>query len=246
MKWRPRRSKCWDAHLHLGSSRDGGVLTLPEVQRAMDEYEIERAVLFAIDEEKPGISFQNTNDKVLKTKSQEKRLIAFTRLDPRFGSKAITELKRCVRLGARGVKLHPRSEKFSPSQAEDIITEAESQRLPVCLHTSHEGNCRPSQWEPIFKRHKRIPFILFHAGKDAYEEAVTAAKRYRHLWLETSTLSYFRTGVILKKLGASRVVFGSDLPYSHPAVERLKLDLLLNARDQRKVFVENLKRILGE
>lgn len=239
-------SKCWDAHLHLGVSRDGGALALPEIQRAMDQYEIERALIFAIDERKPGISFQNTNNKVLKAHSQEKRLIAFARLDPRFGIKAMSELKRCIRLGARGVKLHPRSEKFSPTEAEDIIREAETQKLPIALHTSHENNCQPSLWESIFKRHKRIPFILFHAGKDAYEEAIAVARRNHHLWLETSTLSYFRTSVILKKLGASRVVFGSDLPYSHPALEKLKFDLFLNARDRKRVFLENLKRILGE
>lgn len=245
VKWR-RPSKCWDAHLHLGVSRDGGVLALAGIRRAMDQCEIERGVLFAIDEPKPGVSFQNTNDKVLKAHSQEKRLAAFARLDPRFKAKAVAELKRCVRLGARGVKLHPRSEKFSPTQAEDVIKEAERQRLPIVLHTSHEENCRPSLWENIFKRHKRISFVLFHAGKDAYEEAIAVGQRNQNVWLETSTLSYFRTGVVLKKLGASRVVFGSDLPYSHPALEKLKLDLLLNERDRKKVFLENLKQILGE
>ena len=240
-----RQSKCWDVHLHLGLSRDGASLGLAEIRMAMDQYEIERAVLFAIDEAQPGPSYQKTNNRVLKAPLLEKRLIAFARLDPRAGS-AAAELARCVRLGARGVKLHPRSEKFSPLQAEALIAEVESQRLPIVLHTSHEKNCRPLSWEPVFKRHKRIPFVLFHAGKDAYEEAITVARRNRHLWLETSTLSYFRSGVILRKLGASRVIFGSDLPYSHPALERLKFDLLLNERDRRKVFSENSKRILGE
>jgi len=237
---------CWDLHLHLGLSRDGASLGLAEIRRMLDQYKMERGVLFAIDEARPGPSYQKTNDQVLKARSQEKRLIAFARLDPRTGSKAIAEFKRCVRLGARGVKLHPRSEEFSPLQAEALIREVENERLPVFLHTSHEKNCRPLSWEPVFRRHKRIPFVLFHAGKDAYEEALAVAGRHRHLWLETSTLSYFRTGVILRKLGASRVVFGSDLPYSHPAVERLKFELLLNGRDLEKVFSENSKRILGE
>lgn len=237
---------CRDLHLHLGLSRDGASLGLAEIRRMLDQYGMERAVLFAIDEVRPGPSYQKTNDQVLKAHSQEKRLIAFARLDPRTGSRAVAELRRCLRQGARGVKLHPRAEKFSPSQAEPLIAEAEKERLPIFLHTSHEKNCRPLSWEPVFRRHKRIPFVLFHAGKDAYEEAIALAGRHRHLWLETSTLSYFRTGVILRKLGASRVVFGSDLPYSHPAVEQLKFELLLNARDRQKVFSENSKRILGE
>ena len=114
------------------------------------------------------------------------------------------------------------------------------------LHSSHEPNCRPLEWEKIFRRHPRIPFILAHGGKDAFQEAIAVARRNPNVWLETTTLSYWRTKVILKKLGARRVVFGSDLPYSHPGVERFKLDLLLNHSDQQKVYSENPKRILGE
>ena len=50
---------------------------------------------------------------------------------------------------------------------------------------------------------------------------------------------------ILKELGVSRVVFGSDLPYSHPAVERTKLDLLLSPSEREKVYSKNPKKILG-
>ena len=207
---------------------------------------VSRAVVFAIDEADCGPSYEKTNSKVFKTVQKDSRLIPFARLNPRAGDKAFRELKRCQKAGARGVKLHPRSEKFSPREAEDLIAEIEKARIPVILHTSHELRSGPLEWEPLFRRHRRIPFILAHGAKDAYPEAITVARRNRHLWIETSTLSYWRTGEILKALGASRVVFGSDLPYSHPAVERLKLDLLLNPSDRQKVYSENPKRILGE
>jgi len=212
----------------------------------MKKYEINQAVLFGIDEANPGPTYEKTNDRVLKTVSGERRLIGFMRLNPKAGFKAIKELWRCERAGLRGVKLHPRSENFSPAQAEDLIAEIEKKKLPVILHTSHERNCRPLEWERIFKRCKKIPFVLAHGGKDAYPEAIAVARRHSNVWVETSTLSYARTGMILKALGAGRVVFGSDLPYSHPAVERLKLDLLLSVSGRKKVYFENPKRILGE
>lgn len=240
------REEWIDLHVHLGRSRDGAHLTLAEIRRVMKDCPISRAVVFAIDESDPGPSYERMNNLVLKTLSHNPCLIAFCRLNPRAGQTAVTELRRCRRAGVRGVKLHPRSERFSPADAEDLIAEIEKENLPLFLHTSHEVNCRPLDWEGVFRRHRRIPFILAHAGKDAFQEAIAVARRHRHVWLETSTLSYGRTGSILKALGPSRVVFGSDLPYSHPAVERQKLDLLLNPSGKRKVYSENPRSILGE
>ena len=240
------REECWDLHLHLGHSRDGASFSLAEVRKALNEHRINRAVLFAIDEEDAGPTYERSNDRVLKASASDLRLIPFARLSPRTGSRAVAELHRSIHSGMRGVKLHPRAEKFSPEEAGPLIREIEAERLPVFLHTAHEKNCGPGEWEKIFKRHRRIPFVLFHGGKDAFEEAISVAHRNRNVWVETSTLSYWRTGVILRRLGASKIVFGSDLPYSHPAVERLKLDFLLSRSERKKVYSDNPKRILGE
>lgn len=212
----------------------------------MNRYGVSRAVLFPIDEVGAGPTYKKANQKVLNAASGEPSLIPFARLNPSAGRAAFQELDRCVKAGVRGIKLHPRAEKFSPAEVETLIDEIEGERLPLILHTSHESNCRPLSWEKVFRRHPRIPFVLAHGGKDAFEEAISVAHRNRNVWIETSTLSYWRTRVILRKLGASRVVFGSDLPYSHPALERLKLDLLLDAKARRRVYSENPRRILGE
>lgn len=238
--------KCIDLHVHLGRSRDGASLSLVEIRRTMKRYGVSRAALFPIDEADAGPTYEKTNQKVLNAAASDSRLVPFARLNPASGRAVFQELDRCVKAGVRGIKLHPRSEKFSPAGAETLIDEIERRRLPVILHTSHEKNCRPLSWEKIFRRHPRIPFVLAHGGKDAFEEAISVAHRNRNVWLETSTLSYWRTSVILKKLGASRVVFGSDLPYSHPLLERLKLDILLEPGGRRRVYSENPLRILGE
>lgn len=238
--------ECIDFHLHLGKSRDGAHLDLSGIRQAMASHGVTRGVLFGIDEADAGPTYERTNERVLGAVRKNSRLVAFMRLNPRSGGRALDEFRRCRLRGARGVKLHPRSESFSPAQAEDLIHEIEKERLPIILHTSHEENCRPLSWKMIFKRHPRIPFVLAHAGKDAFLEAVQAARESRNVWLETTTLSYWRTGVILKEIGASRMIFGSDLPYSHPAVERLKLDLLLPRSERRRVYSQNPRQILGE
>lgn len=236
-----------DMHLHLGRSRDGAFLSTVGICRLLDLYGIHYGVVFPIDESRPGPSYKRLNTKVREALRKEKRLLGFCRLNPAHGEAAYQELKRSVRLGLRGVKLHPRAEDFSPHDAEDLIAAVEKERLPIVLHTSHEHHCHPIIWQGIFLRHKRISFILAHAGKDAYREAAAVASACPNVYLDTSTLSTWRTGVLLKKAGAAKIVFASDAPYSHPAIELLKFDLLLgkNHRMRRKIFWENPIKILG-
>jgi len=236
-----------DMHLHIGRSRDGAELTLEEIRKSLDEHLLTHAVLFPIDEPNPGPSYGRLNTKVAQVVKQEKRLIGFCRLNPHHKEEALQELKRAKKMGLRGVKLHPRSEDFTPTDLTDLMVSIEKERFPVVLHTSHEHHCHPIPWEGIFLRHKKISFILAHAGKDAYRDAVAVAKRCPNVYLDTSTLSFRRTGYILQKVGPEKVVFASDAPYSHPAIELLKFDLLLNGKTaaRRKIFEENPKRILG-
>lgn len=236
-----------DMHVHLGQSRDGGKLTWPEIQELLDRYSISHAVLFPLDDIKPGPSYAHLNTQVADIMAKDKRIIGFCRLDPTQPEEAHQELQRSIKRGLRGVKLHPRSENFSPPDVESLMAAIEKAKLPVMLHTSHEHHCHPLPWEGVFMRHKKIPFILAHAGKDAYKEAAAVAIRCPNVYLDTSTLSYRRTSILLKKVGADKLVFASDVPYSHPAMELLKFDLVIgnNTAMRKKIFEENPKKILG-
>ncbi len=237
-----------DMHVHLGHSRDGAKLAWPEIQEMLDRYSISHAVMFPVDDVKPGPSYSYLNTQVADIMDKDKRIIGFCRLDPKQPEAASKELIRCLKRGMRGVKLHPRSEDFSPPEAENLIAEIEKEKVAtVVLHTSHEHHCHPLPWERVFARFKKISFILAHAGKDAYREAAEVALRCPNVYLDTSTVSYQRTSFLLKKVGADKLVFASDMPYSHPAMELLKFDLVLenNNAMRKKIFEENPKKILG-
>ncbi|MDP3919853.1 MAG: TatD family hydrolase [Candidatus Omnitrophota bacterium] len=234
-----------DTHVHLGLSKDGEEITLKEIKELLNQYPIRSLLLFPIDELDHGTSYQKSNSKVLKAAEGDKRIYPVFRIDPHEPEAAFREIQRAAKVGARAIKLHPRSEDFSPHQAEEIIAEIERLRLPVILHTAHDRHSHPSSWERIFLRHKKICFILAHAGKDAFREAGEVSERLGNVFLETSTLSYSRTQELLKRVGADKMVFGSDPPYSHPAIEILKFDLILGKKSpaRRKIFRENAKRI---
>ena len=236
-----------DMHCHLGVSRDGAAQTAAGIRKIFSDYPVSHAVVFPIDETSPGAGYSRLNGRIARMACRDSRIIGFSRIDPRNRQAALREVKEAKRNGMRGVKLHPRAEHFGPRDAREILAAIEKEGLPVMLHTSHEPRCRPREWQEIFLRHRKIYFILAHAGKDAFREAAAVAAHSPNVFLDTSTLSYWRTTRVLKKAGAGKIVFASDMPYSHPATELLKMALILGDRAPlyRQIFRENPKKILG-
>lgn len=234
-----------DFHNHIGRSRDGASAKVSEILKGMKECRIRYAVVFATDEKNPGLSYVRLNSKVIQAVGRHRGLIGFARLDPKAGSYAIQELRRCVAKGLKGVKLHPRSESFPPEKAVPILREISKLKLPLILHSSHEDDCRPEEWAPMIKRFSDVVFILAHGGKDHYLQAAKLARRFRNVYLETSTLSYFRSRAILEEAGSRRVIFASDFPYSHPLIEEQKIKLIADRAARQNIFFENGRRIFG-
>lgn len=201
-------------------------------------------VVFPTDERGRGRTYGLLNRRIAQVVKRHRQLIGFARLNPRAGRAAIAELHRCLALGLRGVKLHPRAEQFYPSHARRLLAEVAKTCRLVILHTSHEMTCTPRAWEPLAREFPTITFIFAHAGKDHFREAIAVARRVRNVYLETSTLSVFRTRVILEELGARKLVFGSDAPYSHPELELRKLHLLTSRRERRVILSDNPVRLL--
>ena len=185
------------------------------------------------------------NRRIARVVRRHHNLIGCARLNPNELKAAFCEIDRAVRVGFRVVKLHPRSDRFNAHLAKSLFKKIDENRLSVILHTGHEANCHPSQWLHIFKAYPKAFFVLAHSGKDRFREAIEIAKHTRNVYLDTSTLSYYRTGLILKKVGAKKVVFASDIPYSHLGLEIRKFEYLLPRAKQRLVFGDNAKRILG-
>ena len=236
-----------DFHTHIGKSKsDGAEVTGPEICRAVfnPKLRLSRAVVFPIDEARPGISYSRANSKIAAAVKQFPRLIGFCRLNPHAGNKALLEMERSFRIGLVGVKLHPRAEAFRPALAAGILKELNRRTRPLILHTSHEENCRPSEWFGLLSRFRDFPVILAHGGKDAFREGILVAKKLRNVYLETSTLSYHRTRMILEEVGARKIVFASDFPYSHPSVEMEKWNQIWSIKEKREILSNNALKIL--
>lgn len=234
-----------DFHTHLGRSKDGAEQTLGDTLSAMERFKVTQCVVFPIDEKNPGPSYAHLNRKIASYIRRHENLIGCARLNPNQLEASFQEIERGRRNGFRAVKLHPRSDRFDVEKARPLFREIARHGLAVVLHTDHEVKCHPKEWLPIFKAYPNLFFVLAHSGKDLFREAIEAAKACPNVFLDTSTLSYYRTGMILKRAGARKVVFASDIPYSHLGLEIKKFQYLLPRAKQRLVFCDNARKILG-
>lgn len=235
-----------DFHTHIGLSRnDGAKQTVQDTLRSMREFNVTHSFIFPIDEKIPGPSYGRANRRIAHLIKHHRNLIGCARLNPNEIKASFQEIEHAAQAGFRAVKFHPRSDHFSTRLAEPLFSSIDRNRLCVILHTGHEPRCHPSQWLHIFKAYPKTFFILAHSGKDVYREGIQIAKRLSNVYLDTSTLSYYRTGVILREAGPRKVVFASDIPYSHVGLEIAKFKFLLAPAKQKIVFAENAKRILG-
>lgn len=235
-----------DLHNHIGVSVDGTVGKKDELLSLMDANGIARSVIFAIDEEDIGDTYAHLNDAIMAlVKEHPDRLIGFCRVQPKAGKAAVEEVERSRAMGCMGLKLHPRSENFLPGDCEEVLGAIEGFHWPVILHTDHLPQLRVEDWEKTLRAHPRVNFVLAHGGKDHWQHAAHVAITLPNVYLETSTLSYNRTRMLLERVGPQKIVFGSDYPYSHPYLEKKKYELLVeDERALELILAENAKKLL--
>src|SRR5579885_2825010 len=131
----PRDTAIFDAHLHLGHDIDGMVGDYDELEGLMRAYGISRAFMFCLDEPDRHPAFRAANDRTLAfAERSEGRLIPFVRLD--LNESPVEEATRCLDAGARGIKLHPRAQRFTATDERlgPIFALAAERRVPILIH----------------------------------------------------------------------------------------------------------------
>ncbi len=84
-----------------------------------------------------------------------------------------------------------------------------------------------------------------HGSSPADMEASAAAADMDNFFLETSLGNFMHIQETVKKAGASKVIFGSEYPLSHPAVELKKVLLLeITEREREKILGENIRDLM--
>ena len=236
-----------DFHNHLGVSPDGGKSNLHDILANMKIYGMSKLVLFAIDEQEAGATFEKVNTRVLEAQNTyPSQIIAFARIIPSAGQIAIDEFKRCCEAGVKGLKMKAK-DGFSPMEAVPILNLIGNKPdFPVVVHTSSKPASSPGEWEPILKEYEHINFVLAHGGKNHYRACAEIASKYPNVYVDTTTLSFHRSRCIYQTVGSEKIVFASDYPYSHPAIELKKYEVIVpDKNDLKNIHYKNAQKLLG-
>src|SRR5436190_360097 len=161
----PERADIFDAHLHLGHDIDGMVGDYDQLEALMAKYGISRAFMFCLDEPDRHPAFTAANDRTLAFAARSGgRLIPFVRLD--LNETPLEEARRCLDAGARGIKLHPRAQKFTANDQRlpPVFELAAERRVPILIHGGRGLPPIAAGLRAQVERYPEASLIIAHAG----------------------------------------------------------------------------------
>ena len=210
----PEGAGIFDAHVHLGHDIDGMVGRYEELEALMDRYGVSRCFMFCLDEPDRHPGFRSGNDRTLEFAAQSGgRMIPFVRLA--LDESPIEEARRCLDLGARGIKLHPRAQKFLLDDARltPVFELAAEQRVPILIHG---GRGLPPIGDHLHRLVDAYPdaqLIIAHAGIADLDALAGHFAGRAGVFFDTSVWSPIDLLSFFRLVPPEQIVYASDYPY---------------------------------
>jgi predicted TIM-barrel fold metal-dependent hydrolase len=210
----PAGAEIFDAHVHLGNDIDGMVGSYEELEAIMDRHGVSRCFMFCLDEPDRHPGFRAANDRTLAFGARsEGRMIPFVRLD--LTESPIEEAERCLDLGAQGIKLHPRAQKFDldDGRLAPVFAIAAERRVPILIHGGRGLPPIADHLHGLLDAYPEAQLIIAHAGiADLAGLAGHFAGRAgvyfdTSVWSPIDLLSFYRL------VPPEQIVYASDYPY---------------------------------
>jgi uncharacterized protein len=210
----PPGADIFDAHLHLGNDIDGMVGDYDQLESVMAAYGISRAFMFCLDEPDRHPGFRAANDRTLAFAERSAgRLIPFVRLD--LNESPIEEARRCLDAGARGIKLHPRAQKFTSADERlaPVFELAAERRVPILIHAGRGLPPIAEGLRTLVDRYPDASLILAHAGIADMAALADAMRGRKGVFFDTSTWSPIDLLDFYRQVPPEQVLYASDYPY---------------------------------
>ncbi|HEX3806113.1 MAG TPA: amidohydrolase family protein [Gaiellaceae bacterium] len=210
----PENADIFDAHLHLGHDIDGMVGDYDQLEQIQAEYGISRAFVFCLDEPDRHPGFRAANDRTLAFAERSGgRLIPFVRLD--LNESPLEEARRCLDAGARGIKLHPRAQKFTATDERlaPVFELAAERRVPILIHGGRGLPPIADGLRTLVDRYPGASLIIAHAGIADLSALAHAMAGRRGVLFDTSTWSPVDLLDFYRQVPPEQVLYASDYPY---------------------------------
>jgi predicted TIM-barrel fold metal-dependent hydrolase len=243
-----------DVHAHLPP----GANAAPRLLELMDRLEIARAALIPGGTVSPdalsrniafggGVDVTPDNARVLEACARSAgRLCAFYFANPYQGAAPYLREGRAY----AGLKLGPavHGVAFDDAHVLELVAAAADFGHPVYLHCLARPGFTVADARALADRFASVPIIVGHAAGGHCEfHAIETLASAPNAYIEVSGGFVSFVDACVRRLGASRVLFGSEYPLQHPAAELAKIRCLeLSSEELRLILGDNATRLMGQ
>lgn len=234
------RPRLFDAHTHIGANDPDGMQQAPEELLAGLPAGDARAVVFPMHEPD---GYPEANDAVLEAAAgSHGRLVAYCRVDPR--TDAVAEARRCLAAGARGIKLHPRAERFDLSEpaVSDLVALAGERQAAVLIHAGRGIPALGRDTVALSGRYPDARLILAHSAISDLAWIWREMPSHPNLFIDTSWWHPSDLLALFSLVAPRQVLWASDSPYGEP---RFSAALALRCAMQAGLDSHALRAVMG-
>ena len=239
----PEGADLFDAHVHVGRDIDGFVAPLDDLLATLRRYGISRSFAFCMDEPDRHPAFRAANDRTLAAaEASGGMLVPFVRLD--LGEEPLAEARRCLDRGARGIKLHPRAQRFllNDERLAPIFALAAERRVPILIHGGRGLPPIADELARLVEAHPEAQLIIAHGGIADLAALSEAFGGRPGVFFDTSVWSPIDLLDVFHRFSPEQALYASDYPYGQQPSS-----LLLTVRVARAAGLtdERLRDVLG-
>ena len=198
------------------------------------------------------------------------QLVPLISIHPEMDGDILSYLKQYIAIGAKGIKIHSSAQGFSPndSRLQSLYKYCNEIVFPIFFHCGLTSEVRVNNYSdldmlmPIIDKYKDIPIILGHMAEGKVDDVLWITKMYKNVYFDTSIAISGLLCVkrvhdhcwqddeividVINKVGATRILFGSDYPFGSPIhdIKRL-INMSLSDDCKRLILGGNAIRVFG-
>jgi predicted TIM-barrel fold metal-dependent hydrolase len=245
-----------DAHTHLGPWFNFWIPDhdIDSMFRVLDRLGVDAIACSA--DRAIGPDYIAGNDEVAAAQAKyPRRVIMYVTINPRYPKEEVeAELRRWEAAGKRAYKIHCATHQ-TPEDDEayqPMWDLADRQGAPVLVHT-HGGHGKTGieLLTEIAQARTNLKIIIAHSANslEVIEQACAAARKRENIYLDLtgSPMVYGALEMMVDRVGAQRVLFGTDTPFidPRPQLGRVAYSRLTDD-EKRSILGLNAKELFGE